>query len=77
MRSFRIPTAGAGRRPEGRTAEDGERGGRGQALGLLGLAFARFLARMALAIDRGNALIQRRWSQSAADAAALCGTWRL
>ena len=55
----------------------GGRGGRGQALVLLGLAFAGFLALVALAIDGGNAFVQRRRAQNAADAAALSGTRRL
>ncbi|WP_448594225.1 pilus assembly protein TadG-related protein [Thermoflexus hugenholtzii] len=55
----------------------GGRGGRGQALVLLGLAFAGFLALVALAIDGGNAFVQRRRAQNAADAAALSGARRL
>lgn len=50
---------------------------RGQALVLLGLAFAGLLALLALAIDGGNALVQRRRAQNAADAAALTGARRL
>jgi hypothetical protein len=53
------------------------RGRRGQALVLLGLAFAGFLALVALAIDGGNAFVQRRRAQNAADAAALSGARRL
>jgi len=55
----------------------GARGRRGQALVLLGLAFAGFLALVALAIDGGNAFVQRRRAQNAADAAALSGARRL
>lgn len=44
---------------------------------LLGLAFAGFLALVALAIDGGNAFVQRRRAQNAADAAALSGARRL
>jgi hypothetical protein len=50
------------------------RGRRGQALVLLGLAFAGFLALVALAIDGGNAFVQRRRAQNAA---ALSGARRL
>ncbi len=47
---------------------------RGQALVLIALAFAAFLALLALAIDGGNAYAQRRRAQNAADAAALSAT---
>lgn len=50
---------------------------RGQALVLIALAFAAFLALLALAIDGGNAYAQRRRAQNAADAAALSGARRL
>lgn len=50
---------------------------RGQALVLIALVFAAFLALLALAIDGGNAYAQRRRVQNAADAAALSATRRL
>ncbi|GBD08885.1 hypothetical protein HRbin22_01128 [Candidatus Thermoflexus japonica] len=50
---------------------------RGQALVLIALAFAAFLALLALAIDGGNAYAQRRRAQNAADAAALSAARRL
>ncbi len=52
-------------------------GKRGQALVLIALAFAAFLALLALTIDGGNAYAQRRRAQNAADAAALSATRRL
>jgi uncharacterized membrane protein len=50
---------------------------RGQAIVILALAMAALLLFASLAIDGGNAYVERRRAQNAADAAALAGARQL